>query len=510
MIRAEAMLVLLPALAAAQASQDPIIRTSTRLVQVDVVVHDKAGPVRNLSKDDFYLTDRGRPQTISIFSIESAPEPQPATRSLAASTFSNRQPHVGAPTSVTAILLDGLNTRFEDQAHAKSQLLKFLENVDPDERIAIYTLNRSLRVLCDFADPQQLRKILGKRRSSTNAEVDTAEPDQSDTGNPELDAFIDAASQTFANAANMDRARITYDAFLAIASHFAYLPGRKNLIWLTGSLPLSLAGAAGALNHANIALYPVDARGLVGMPKLLTAAGTRSGNPRGAPQIPSFRPPGQDTMQELADLTGGRAFYDTNDLRSAIRMALEDSAVTYTLGFYPDSDSLDGKFHDLKVQVRRPGVRVRYRKSYLAYKDAAAPEQQVQGSLAAVLWSPLESTAISLTARVQRTGSSLKFTYAVDIRSLQLAQKGDIRKGVIHVFFIQQDSAGNQLETLQEGINLDLTHELYERYLKSGMIFTKSFDAKPGLATLRVVVIDRENAASGSLIIPIAQVDPAS
>jgi hypothetical protein len=254
------------------------------------------------------------------------------------------------------------------------------------------------------------------------------------------------------------------------------------------------------LNHANIALYPVEARGLVGMPKLLTAAGTRSGNPRGAPPIPSFRPAGQDTMQELADLTGGRAFYDTNDLSSAIRMALEDSAVTYTLGFYPDPDSLDGKFHDLKVQVRRPGVRVRYRRNYLAYKDAAAPDY-----LAAALWSPLESTAIPLTAQVRRARNLIDITYNVDIRSLQLTQKGDIRKGVIHVFFIQQDSAGSQLEALQEGINLDLTTELYDTYLKPGITFNRSLEAKPALAMLRVVVIDRANAASGSLIIRIAQ-----
>jgi hypothetical protein len=186
-------------------------------------------------------------------------------------------------------------------------------------------------------------------------------------------------------------------------------------------------------------------------------------------------------------------------------MALDDSAVTYTLGFYPDPDSLDGKFHDLKVQVKRPGVRLRYRRSYLAYKDAAAPEQQLQSSLAAVLWSPLESTAIPLTALVQRNQNSLKVTYTVDIRSLQVTEKDDIRKGVIHVFFIQQDSTGNQLEALQEGINLDLTPELYQTYLKSGMVFNRSIDAKPALATLRVVVIDRENAASGSLIIPITQ-----
>ena len=125
---------------------------------------------------------------------------------------------------------------------------------------------------------------------------------------------------------------------------------------------------------------------------------------------------------------------------------------------------------------------VRYRRSYLAYKDAAAGERQVQNSLASVLWSPLESTAIPLTARVRRVDNakpnSLKVSYTVDIHNLQLTQKGDIRKGVIHAIFVQQDTMGNQLETLQEGFNLDLTNENYETYLTSGMTFSRSIDAK--------------------------------
>ncbi len=67
-------LALLPIMLAVQGSDDPVIRTSTRLVQVNVVVHGKNGPVADLTKSDFVLTDRGRRQTISVFSVESKRE----------------------------------------------------------------------------------------------------------------------------------------------------------------------------------------------------------------------------------------------------------------------------------------------------------------------------------------------------------------------------------------------------------------------------------------------------
>ena len=287
--------VLLPILAAAQGTgEDPVIRTSTRLVQVNVVVHGKNGPISDLTKNDFVLTDRGRPQTISVFSVESKREsPLPDQQRLPQNTFSNRQnERPNAATSVTVVLLDRLNTRFEDQARANQQFVKFLRTFDPADRIAIYTLDASLRVLCDFTDARQLQRILAKYRGAASTDFAVAEPDPANTGNDDFDQSLDAASKNLADATNIDRARRTLEAFVSIANHVADLPGRKNLVWVTGSLPFSLASAARSLNYANIAVYPVDARGLVGTPHQLTAvapSGIKAGR---NPAMPSFRPSG--------------------------------------------------------------------------------------------------------------------------------------------------------------------------------------------------------------------------
>jgi VWFA-related protein len=298
---------LLPVLLAVQgAGEDPVIRTSTRLVQVNVVVHGKNGPVSDLTKSDFVLTDRGRPQTISVFSVESKKEASRGQLPLPQDTFSNRpRERSNSASSVTVVLLDRLNTRFEDQARSNQQFVKFLRSFDPSDRIAIYTLDASLRVLCDFADASQLQRILAKYRGAVNTDFAVAEPDAANTGNDDFDAALDSASGKLADATNVDRARKTLDAFVSIANHLADLPGRKNLVWVTGSLPFSLASAARTLNYANIAVYPVDARGLVGMLRQLAAvapSGIKANRTPGIPS-PSGRPvstPWKTLRSELA------------------------------------------------------------------------------------------------------------------------------------------------------------------------------------------------------------------
>jgi hypothetical protein len=215
-------------------------------------------------------------------------------------------------------------------------------------------------------------------------------------------------------------------------------------------------------------------------------------------------------MEDLAERTGGRAFNNTNDLSGAIHLALEDSAITYTLGFYPESNTLDGKFHDLKVGVRRAGVEVRYRKGYLAFKETRASEKQSLSNLFTAFASPLESATIPLEAKLERVNrpkpNSLRIQWTVDIHNLQLAREGDLRTGSINVFFIQQDSAGRELDRVQDAFDIRLTKSIYEAYWKSGMTFHNDVQWKDGAATLRIVLSDRSNAAVGSLIIPMSQV----
>jgi VWFA-related protein len=487
---------------AAAPQQPPVIRTATRLVQISVIVHDKNGPVANLTKEDFILTDQGKQQSIGVFAVEKtapAPEnPQP----LAPNTFSNRA-RSGTPNSVTIVLLDSLNTIFSGLndyssfpssfengalAFAKQQALKFARELDPNERVAVYSLGKSLKVLCDFTgDRAQLLKVLGAYRDSslTSRDMSDPEPFHSPAG-AEFDEMVDKDKRNLAALVNGSRAATTLAALREIAAHVADIPGRKNLVWLTAEVPIPGAAAARVLHDTNIALYPVDARGL-----------TASLNPH-------YIPKGLETLQDLADQTGGRAFYNNNDLSRAIHEAVEDANVTYTLGFYPEEASLDSQFHSLKVHVKRANLDLRYPKGYFAFKEPPVSERKTVFMRA--VQSPLEASAIGFDAQVEREGAAFVISFAIDIGHLQLKQEGDLRKGAVEIYTVQQNRSGVLIEKKAQKIFLSLTPDQYLAYRKSGLLYREQIAPKPDFETLRLIVGDPGTGATGTLIIPASRI----
>src|SRR5262245_26398485 len=150
-------------------SQDTTLRINTRLVQLDVVVRDKAGPVATLTKDDFTVLDNGKPQRIDVFSMSTVQpsSPTPAAPPSSRGTVSNRwesQPE--KPVAATVILFDLLNTSQEHQNYGTQQLLRYLKSLNSDDRIALYILENELHVVQDFtSDPETLI------RAASNIEV---------------------------------------------------------------------------------------------------------------------------------------------------------------------------------------------------------------------------------------------------------------------------------------------------------------------------------------------------
>jgi VWFA-related protein len=525
------------AVSAQNAPQSPTISVSTRLVQVGVIARDKNGPVLDLTKDDFVVLDRGKPQKISVFSVESSKSASQPAQPLPQNTFSDL-PQYGAatPRSVTIVLLDNLNTLsgnghegYEDGpewmedlalANGKAHLIEFIKNLDLQDRVAIYGLSDSLHVLCDFtSDRDRLLAILKNYDTTSKTNREAVEPGAYHTPVPgkEFNGEMDAQALEFAAATNERRAAQTMAALQSIASHVANIPGRKNLVWLTANLPFSGAALARILVPAQIAAYPVDARGL--LPRAVpssandvVAKGSELSSVLGLDKSPAQtdEPIGIDTMEKLAEDTGGRAFANTNDITNAIRKAVEDSAVTYTLGFYIEPHSADGKFHELKVQVRREGLTIRYPKGYLAVEDAPPTKDQNWKTVLSAVQSPIESSVIPLQAKVDRVNeplpNSLRLLCSIDIHNLRLVQTGELRKGTVSVYIIQQDGVGKVLSRWTKTYDLQLSEKQYAALLKSGMPFSQDVQPKSGATMLRILVQDPTTAEIGSLIIPLSQV----
>jgi len=532
------VLALIPTLLAAQsAPQTPPIHVATHLVQIGVIVRENNGPVRDLAKEDFAVFDRGKPQTIAVFTAESAAVREPTiSPPLPANTFSDLpQANAAGARSVTIVLLDNLNTLsgsapqpyettpywFEDHAlaSAKQHLLEFLKDMGTNDRLAIYGLSDSLRVLCDFTcDRAQLLSVVSKYDTRAKTQRETVEAGQFHLPNvaPEFNQAIDADVQRLAALNNGARAQVTLDALTAIADHVAGIPGRKNLLWLTANLPFSGQAVARILGRGGIAAYPLDARGLLprspslsfevepmGLSQVSKALGMNN-NPAQTDQ-----PIGIDAMEKMAEDTGGRAFVNTNDLTGAIRHAVEDSAVTYTLGFYIDSAALDGKFHELKVQVRRTGLELRYPKGYFALKDEPATKDERHNTFLVAIKSPLDSAAISLEVRVDRPGqptpNALVLTGSVGIHDVHFTEAGKLLVGALDVTVLEQDQTGKILHQTANRLNLRFTEEKYSVVLKSGITFRESVPPQNSATTLRVLVQDPATGSIGSVIIPFSQ-----
>jgi VWFA-related protein len=475
-VAAVALTPLLLALGQQQANP-PVLREATHLVHVSVIVTDNNGhPVTDLTQNDFIIKDRSQVQKIGLFSRDAVNAASQVRQVLPRGIFSDQPQYKGgSPNGVTIVLLDNLNTLvgsaptpyettpfwMEDHAlaNAKQHLMDFLKALDPNDRIAIYGLTDKLHVLCDFTcNREQLLAVVSKYDATSRSLREASEPgnfyfpDQ-DPSNPYVfDMHEDETAQQLAAMNNEGREQVTMAALAAIASHVADIPGRKNLLWLTSNLPVSGEAIARILSRANIVAYPVDARGLLPRSPQQNLEGVVDADAYigklEAPPAMSDQPIGIDAMQDMAADTGGLAFVNTNDLTGAIRQILEESAVTYTLGFYVDPASLDGKFHRLSVQVTRPGLTVRYPKGYFAFKDEPATKNERQENFLAAIRNPLDSAAIPLLVRADRVDQppdTVQIAGSIGLKNLQIAEQNGTRTGVVDLYFIAQDAAGNVL-----------------------------------------------------------------
>jgi VWFA-related protein len=529
------------------------LRVSTRLVEVNVIVNDKHGnSMVGLSQNDFSVLDNGQPQKISAFSVETNLPLAPSRTPLPPGTFTNRPEELTSiPASVTVILLDALNTEAADQTLARKQVIRVLREIQPQEYVALYWLGDGLHILHDFTtDASVLQQVLTDYDSKSSRQLDNSElADPSlNTPNPstpagqasERQAFRLAFDQRVANQSTRDRVRATVSALIAIANHLGTRKGRKNLVWVSSSFPVSLGydkfdldwmndtgedfradvqRAARALTDADIAVYPVDARGLLG--STLSAnqddLDAHIGDPNDTDtHLPTRRAPETlDTMRLLAERTGGKAFYGTNDISGAVRRAMNDSRVTYTLGYYPAGVKWDGSFHELKVKVIAPGVEVRARSGYFALSDApAAPAKNDHAVITQLARSWLPATKIGLHVRAQASTalgvSALTTEVQIDLREIQMQHKENRWTGTVQSVFLQLDRAGHILQVEDRTFHPDFDTATYETVLRSGISDTRRVHVLPNATQLCIVVRDGASSYTGSIYLPLAPYFPDS
>src|SRR3984957_12293283 len=410
------------------------------LVLIPAIITDKSGNhISGLKQEDFTVLENGAEQKIATFE-EITSKAQRLARPDRLNEFSNSL--AGDPFSarVTIVVLDFINTPFMAQALAREDLLKYLtQSVDGREPTALYTLTRTgLKVIHDFAtDPRVLVAALHKVKGDASQIVDspeevealtgTASPDGSANAGqnptvgvsgakPSMEASAQAEAtklQSMMEDAELNfqsfeqRLAITYtlDGLQQVAQALAGFPGRKSLLWASGGFPFNVSdntmqlAPAGRdtlndvlplyertwqlMNNAQVALYPIDVKGL----QVVTMAGASIRNPgQNYARNMSWRQMDtQASFQTFAAMTGGRAYYNSNDLVKGFRDAVNDSSQYYMLGYYLDRSKAKPGWRKLSVKVKRDHTDVRARSGFFITKETTDPEasrrQEVSSAL---------------------------------------------------------------------------------------------------------------------------------
>ena len=430
-----------------------VIHTATKIVGLDVVVTDSKGhPVQGLQRSDFAVTEDGKPQQLSQMAeynqnqgtTQSAAQPA-VEEKLPPNIFSNGS-QAPETSSVTVVLFDLLNTPLADQVRAQDELVKFLKNKPKDAQFALCTLGNSLQMFQGFTQDEKILLAAVEKKGSMRHRQLLA-----DDATPTLDAgretgrllpniaFFERSIQMQQAELRMQQADqrmyVTMDAFAQLARYLSGIPGRKNVVWLSGSFQLGLAPdpngdapyiqgtnysdrvkqVTALMAEAHIAVYPVDIKGLTTNPiftattnDILSPISAQGGIPNGpGALLPDLSKRNtqtalpvailQDqmdefgstlagehaTMDKLASDTGGEAFYNTNGIAHAITRATEQGSNYYALSYTPTNRKYDGRFRKIKVTI--PGkYHLAYRRGYYGVdpNGAAKPSKDLMSSLA--------------------------------------------------------------------------------------------------------------------------------
>ena len=466
----------LMASAVAQETPETTFRSTTKLVEITVVARDKQDrPVADLKQDDFEVLDNSRPQVIRLFETDTKRKPSPAA---APGDFTNRTSSApGERSGYTLLLLDALNTNFENQAFARQKALAMLRTLPPGENVALYVLGRGLRVAHEFTpDTEALARRLGLERGQSYEEM-----------------LFEV------------RVRDTLHAFEQIAEHLAGIPGEKTLLWVTAAFETGLRfrntygpaieRAMGKLNNANVAIHAVDARGR--MPATDENGRLLDPWPRVA------------TMMLFADQTAGRVYYGRNDIDVAMREAIDSLAVSYSLGYHQPEDGVASGNHRITVRVRRPGVDLRYRQSYTV-EPPPRPSSKIKLAVSAMeraLSEIVDASAIPLQASVDREAESLVLHLHIEPGGMTFEEKEGRWHVTLEILWRFTMAEGRQAgELVTKGIRTTLQPSSHDRVLQDGMNFGATLRIPAQAAMLRVAVRDLNSGQIGTLTIPLGQV----
>jgi VWFA-related protein len=348
----------------------------------------------------------------------------------------------------------------------------------------------------------------------------------------DIASLMDQAEAQFEQMYQQMIVDVTLDGFESIANAYRGVPGRKSLIWLSGGFPFRMTQPGDLapnrfqdryerffqkLSDANITVYPVDAAGLT-VTSITAADSLRSPSGRAMNPTTIVRGRNQnimmthDTMNSFAEMTGGRAYYNTNDLANAVNKASDDGHAYYVLGYYAKPASDKPGWRKLKVRVKRSGAQVRARAGYFTSRNAETdPEKVRKRDIRQAVDSPFDFTAVPMTVRLtgQKNASDPKdnkkdvqFEVRLPANGLEI-DTSDQNHMNFQLVAVARDAELKEAGSADQQVDGHLKPDTLANIRVQGLVYRYHVAIPPGEYSIKFVLRDNISGRIGSVSAPV-------
>lgn len=541
-----------------QVSPEDVIRISTQLVQTDVVVMDKNEQIiGDLKMEDFEVYDNGKRQELHFMEFVSVALPGRTEGSGPAKvagvdTSVSRDMTAKDLKRVIAFVVDDVTIPAVDMARARDMLSDFVDNKMLDgDLVAIVRTVGSMGLLEQFtSDRTILRRAvsqLGVRSIPPHLALGAADPDRVTTPPSPL---ADATSTETVNTANLDfeepsagtnqfpKSIVALSVCNQVVNSLRNVPGRKNLVLISGGLPLfdlsrdgSILGDVNQLFReltdnairSGVVINTMDIRGInsAGFTLDFTKNAASSGLLATPQQVAAQRNTsprfgrGMNTvdmddfltsstpLQDLAGRTGGVWVMNSNNFGEGLNKIVSRSRGYYRLAYRP-SEKFDNKFHRVEIKVHRGGARIFASQGYIAREDTTAGANSKEEQILYAAISPLAQRALDVSAELQyrfaNNQAQLDINAFVNARKLKFKRSDDGKyQASFDVVGFVFDQVGRSRGGISQTVNANLTETDYQRALLTGVSYTASTQLPPGYYQVRVAVREMETGNMGTV-----------
>jgi VWFA-related protein len=531
-------------------TQHPVFRIGTEGILVNVVVRDKEGAVvRNLTQDDFAMTEDDRTEAISSFDFEEldrveprAAEPQQALLETQKAVLEKRS--AGRPAHAPAAALSAPGAPKVDM-HGRRLIVFFfdLSSMQPEE------IERAVKATHEYVDQKLLAAdLIAVASFSTSLRIDqdfTADREALDaavdalggasgqgfegmTGAPESPPDMGAAFTPDDTEFNIFNTARRLEALQSLSDALAGIQQKKSVVYFSSGMSQSgtdnqvqLRRTIDRANRANVSLYAADMRGLqTNVPGAdateASAGGVAAFSGASVSNQVSRLAASQDTLSTMADDTSGRAFFDSNAFRDVVQRVLADTSAYYLLGYLSTNPVRDGRFRRIKVRLtRRTDLKLEYRSGYYAGRDfdhstREDRDQQLQDQLTSDLSATDLSVYVSTAYfRLDDNRFDVQMSLLVPGYQVPFTKATDKNRSTIEVLGIVRDQQGRLVGRVRDAVRI--AAEGADDLKRKTVQYESGLELAPGKYHMKFVVRENQNGTMGSyeadVVVPDLKID---